>query len=242
MSNATPLRRVPRQIRAQERVQRVLDAAEQVFAEVGFEAATTNAIALAAGTSIGSIYEFFPNKEAVGAALAGRYIERIGALYDSIVVDTPGVVGPDLIEQIVTALDDFYREHPGTLPLLNGRFTSPHLVAAGEALQNAFVDHIAAIIAARRADTPSATVRLVSQVVAEITRGLLMLANQVPLHQRRAVMRELERVVTGYMRDAMGASTTLTNTTHTNTTHTNTTRATNSDDVAGVRLVRGDPA
>ena len=206
MIDPSPLRRVPRQVRAQERVQRVLDAAEQVIAEVGFEAATTNAIAAAADTSIGSLYEFFPNKDAVAAALAQRYIERIGALYDSIVVDSPGVLGLNLIEQIVHGLDTFYRQHPAAVPLLNGRFTSPDLIAAGEALQNALVAHVETIIKSRRPDVPMARRYLVAQVVAEIAQSLLVLANQVALHQRRSVLRELERVVSAYLREGLPAT------------------------------------
>jgi AcrR family transcriptional regulator len=58
-----------RQVRGQQRMELVLDVAAQVFAEVGFEAATTNAIAARAGMSPGSPYQFFPNKDAIAKAL-----------------------------------------------------------------------------------------------------------------------------------------------------------------------------
>ena len=58
-------RRVPTQERARRRVARILDAAALVFAEQGFEAATMEDIAARAETSIGSIYQFFPNKLAI---------------------------------------------------------------------------------------------------------------------------------------------------------------------------------
>src|SRR6266511_1332655 len=48
----------------------ILDAAAGVFADAGYERATTNAIAAAAGISPGSLYQFFPNKEAIAEALA----------------------------------------------------------------------------------------------------------------------------------------------------------------------------
>ena len=70
MAGKKVLRREPRQERGRRRIEGILEAAARVFAEVGYEAATTNAIAREARTSIGSLYQFFPNKGAVLEALA----------------------------------------------------------------------------------------------------------------------------------------------------------------------------
>lgn len=195
------MRRRPTQARAQERVERILDTAEGVFSEIGFDASSTNLIASRAGTSIGSLYEFFPNKEAIARALAERYVRNIGRLYDTLVVDQPGVEAEEMVERIVGGLDAFYRDHPGAVPLLNGRFTSQDLAAAGEALQSALTRRIDAIITGRRPDLPLAQCRLMSQVIAEQARALLAFADQVPLSQRRAVVRELEKAIVGYLRE-----------------------------------------
>ncbi len=58
-------RKTPGQLRALETRQRLLDAAARVFAEHGYTAGTTNRIAEAAGHSIGSLYQYFPNKDAI---------------------------------------------------------------------------------------------------------------------------------------------------------------------------------
>lgn len=192
------MRRKPRQARALERVERILDTAEQVFAEVGYDAATTNLIATQAGTSVGSLYEFFPNKAALAIALAERYTIQIGTLYDTLIVDQPDVEGPMIVERVVEALDDFYRRHPGAVPLLNGRHTSDELAEAGTSLQRAMVRRIEAVFAAR-SDMPAPRRFLVAQVIAEISRSLLALADEVPLHQRKAVIREVERAINGYL-------------------------------------------
>ena len=199
MPEASPLRRRPRQARAQVRLERILDTAEEVFAELGYDAATTNLIASRAGTSIGSLYEFFPNKEAMARALADRYIEQIGNLYSTLLVDVPGAADFELVEQIVSALDGFYRAHPGAVPLLNGRKTSSELATAGERLQQAFVVGIEGIVTARAPDIPEGRRHLIATVIAEIARALLTLADNVPLSQRQGVIREIERVVIGYL-------------------------------------------
>ncbi len=198
-----PLRRRPRQARALERVERILDTAEQVFAEVGYEAATTNLIATQAGTSVGSLYEFFPNKGALAMALAERYTVRIGTLYDTLIVDEPEITAEIMVERVVEALDEFYREHPGAVPLLNGRHTSDELAQAGTALQRAMVRRIEVILAGRRTDISAPRRQLVAQVIAEISRSMLVLADEVPLHQRKAVVRETERAIIGYLRESI---------------------------------------
>ena len=59
MTEAKSERRVPQQARSRERYNLILDSAARLFAEVGYEAATTNAIADVAGVSIGSLYQYF---------------------------------------------------------------------------------------------------------------------------------------------------------------------------------------
>ncbi len=75
-SKLNKMRRQPQQARSQERVQQILDVAEQLFVEIGYESATTRAIAAQADVSVGSIYQFFPDKEAILKALAIRYLQK----------------------------------------------------------------------------------------------------------------------------------------------------------------------
>ncbi|MEO7084123.1 MAG: TetR/AcrR family transcriptional regulator [Gemmatimonadaceae bacterium] len=70
------MRRTPLQARGHRRVDLLLDAAAEIVAEVGVKAATTNAIAARAKTSVGSLYQFFPDKHALVQALAQRLVDR----------------------------------------------------------------------------------------------------------------------------------------------------------------------
>ncbi|MFD3482212.1 TetR/AcrR family transcriptional regulator [Streptomyces sp. NPDC058665] len=69
-------RRKPRQVRAELTRERILTAAAHVFAEHGYAAGTTNRIAESARISIGSLYQYFPNKDAILAELLVRHIDR----------------------------------------------------------------------------------------------------------------------------------------------------------------------
>lgn len=66
-------RRMPTQVRARLTVEAVVEAAARVFRREGWSA-TTNRIAAEAGVSIGSLYEYFPNKEAILVAIAREHV------------------------------------------------------------------------------------------------------------------------------------------------------------------------
>ena len=78
-SAALTPRKSPRQERSRRTVERILDAAAHVFHEQGYSAATTNDIADEAGVSIGSLYQYFPNKDALLVALTQQHIESATA-------------------------------------------------------------------------------------------------------------------------------------------------------------------
>jgi AcrR family transcriptional regulator len=70
-------RRRPRQARAQATVDAIIQATARVLVEDGYDRASTNRIAQAAGVSIGSLYQYFPSKEALVAALVETHVERM---------------------------------------------------------------------------------------------------------------------------------------------------------------------
>ncbi|MEV4891794.1 TetR/AcrR family transcriptional regulator [Nonomuraea sp. NPDC055795] len=68
-------RKQPRQVRAELTRQRILTAAARVFAEYGYAAGTTNRIAERARISIGSLYQYYPNKDAILVELLVRHLD-----------------------------------------------------------------------------------------------------------------------------------------------------------------------
>ena len=75
-------RRRPRQDRSREMVERILEAGRSLLQEVGFKGLTTIAIAERAGLSVGSLYQYFPNKDALVSALHGRHMRQMMAVID----------------------------------------------------------------------------------------------------------------------------------------------------------------
>ena len=70
-------RKQPKQERSREMVETILAAAARVFVREGYARATTNRNAAAAGISVGSLYQYFPGKDAIAVALLRRHRARI---------------------------------------------------------------------------------------------------------------------------------------------------------------------
>ncbi|MBS0220666.1 MAG: TetR/AcrR family transcriptional regulator [Proteobacteria bacterium] len=81
LKTTSPLRprKTPRQPRSSETVASILEAAAQVLETKGLEGFNTNAVAQRAGVSIGSLYQYFPGKDALTIALMRRETERFRA-------------------------------------------------------------------------------------------------------------------------------------------------------------------
>ena len=104
--------RRPVQARAEKRRASLLDAAARILEREGYAAVTTNAIAREAKTAVGTVYDYFPDKEALLVALLARYRVRLHEAVLPVVVDGPSDLDA-LIERGVRAFARFYREEPG---------------------------------------------------------------------------------------------------------------------------------
>lgn len=110
-------RRKPRQARSQATVEAILDAAARVFARSGYAATTTNHVARKAGVSIGSLYEYFPSKEALLVALTERHVDEaereLTALFAALPARAGALSLEDLVTTLVRAMVDLHAHDPG---------------------------------------------------------------------------------------------------------------------------------
>ncbi len=121
-------RRVPTQERSRVRVANVLDAAAELIDEIGPDASTTGLIAARAGVSVGWLYDFFPNREAVYEAVMARSIATVTPIADRVheeYADRPWNEG---LCAVIDALVDFYRTDPGFRVLWFSRFQSAQMI------------------------------------------------------------------------------------------------------------------
>jgi AcrR family transcriptional regulator len=103
----TRLRTAPRKRAQQERsramVDAILEATARVLIAIGYDRASTKRIAEEAGISIGSLYQYFPSKEAVVAALMERHVASVLALVQGELAALAGAELPDAVRAVVTA-------------------------------------------------------------------------------------------------------------------------------------------
>ena len=112
-------RNKPKQLRAQLTVDAMLQATEELIKEFGFEQISTNKIAKRAGISIGSLYQFFPNKEALFEAVKERMIEGIAREATQIMAELKNVSAVVLAEALIDKVFERAREHPELVPVIS---------------------------------------------------------------------------------------------------------------------------
>ena len=96
-----PVAKEPKRERGKQRVAALIDAGAELFAEKGYEATTMTEIASRAGAAIGSLYQFFPSKEALAEALFNRFAERAAASFARVEELAPGRSARELADLLI---------------------------------------------------------------------------------------------------------------------------------------------
>jgi len=111
-------RRRPQQTRARRTVDAILDAVAEVLKRDGVSAVTTNRISEVAGVSIGSVYQYFPDKQAIFVALHQRHIEQIDRLIQARLLENAGAPIETMIRAMVEAMIDAHTPDPELYALM----------------------------------------------------------------------------------------------------------------------------
>lgn len=122
-------RRRPMQERSRARVVTVLDVTAELLDELGPDGVTTALIAERADVSIGWLYDFFPNREAVFDAVMARSIECVTPIVERVHAEMAGRQWDEVLCAVIDALFAFYRSDPGFRVLWFSRFQSAQMVA-----------------------------------------------------------------------------------------------------------------
>ncbi len=113
-------RKKPRQQRSAATWDAILEAAAQLFQRSGYAATTTNKVAERAGVSIGSLYQYFPNKDALLVALAERHLgeasHQLAAVFERLERERPGLQAS--LALLIDAAVTLHRHNPAMHRLL----------------------------------------------------------------------------------------------------------------------------
>ncbi len=202
------LRRQPQQKRGKQRVEKILIAAAEVFAEAGFAAATIQQIADRASTAVGSIYQFFPDKLAIFNALFAEHMrltEKIEADFFAKDIDFPLDRG---ISEYIDAYALYY-EQPIPRCIVLQYYLQP--IGSMNAIM-ADIPSLQAISFKRHAKmyrnrNPNLTItksELLSEVAHNIVQGLVPNAIKSNEKYRQEIYAEIKDVLYGYLNPHIG--------------------------------------
>lgn len=195
----TAARRVPTQERSKRRVESILDAAAVVFSESGFEAATTEAIAEKAGTSIGSLYQFFPNKLAVFEALAERCLERSRVAFDVLFASAQQRTWIDALDLMIDGLAALHQSDPAFRAML----VNFHLYGVFEktdvALTRSLIERVQENVKIHAPALTRADRRVVATTVVHVITGSLFLVRREDPAFSRRLIQETKVVLRRYL-------------------------------------------
>lgn len=198
------LRHAPTQARSRERLRRVLDAADEVLAQAGADVFTTTLVAARAGVPIGSVYRFFPDKEAIVEALAVRYWSDFEDLVAG-VAEADGIEATDdPVGAVLDVLVAGFRSRPGFLALWYGGLRTERVREATRPTRTAIAGSIERILARHWPSALDRTRAQVAEMVVLAGDGLLREAFRRERLGDRAVLAESKLMLGAYIAARLG--------------------------------------
>ena len=194
------LRKLPTQERSQRRVEAILQATIKLVLAHGYDATTTAMIAEAVNVPIGSLYQFFANKEAILAALAQRYVDHLLALRTLLFSgDIAAIPLPTLVDRTADTLIAFVDEHRGYTQLFNHAVFAPEIALTFARMQQEMVEGITAVIMGKAPQMSQATALACAKTLLHLIQGILPLVESSTGAERQIVTRELKRAWLAYL-------------------------------------------
>jgi AcrR family transcriptional regulator len=190
--------RQPQRQRGHERVASLLDAAAACFVEKGYDAATMTEIAARAGASIGSLYQFFPTKEALAQALLGGYVETLQLRLKKLAASSPDWDEDQLGTQLIRFLVGFRRRHPAFVVLAESAAPLPAI--RGMAIRELLREELQALLTRHAPHQDTANLRAAAVVVLQLMKAAVALNAEPGLAGRPLAMSQLQRALQLYLR------------------------------------------
>ncbi|MFF4449088.1 TetR family transcriptional regulator [Streptomyces sp. NPDC001502] len=193
---ATPRRR---QARGERRISQLLAAAAGVFCRTGYASASTNAIAREAGVSPGTLYQYFPNKEAIAVELGGQLLQRAhethGQAFRPENLQRPL---PELLDAVLDPVIAFNCENPAFWALMHGTGV-PGIAQEHEELHAGLLTRIEAVLRDFCPQTSAHELAHTSNMILGIFKSSLDLILAHEGDERAAYTAELKTVLLRYL-------------------------------------------
>lgn len=199
--SSIPGRRSPQQDRSTRRVTAFLEIAEELFAELGFENTTMTAVAERAGSSIGALYSYFPDKKVLALALLDIYAGKIEAHWKPLFDGIAKLSAKDFSEKFIDSFLDFVAEHPAYLQLL----AAPIRLRRSAGAKRAFRASLIEALRRRMPKLGPGAAELCANVMLQIVRGMMQLYSEAGQAEKAMVVEEFKKALTAYVTTVFSA-------------------------------------
>jgi AcrR family transcriptional regulator len=193
---SSAVRIAPQQDRSSRRLTGFLDAAAELFVEVGYEAATMTAIAKRSGSSIGALYNYFPDKPAIALTLLNQYAQALEAHWKPLMEHADNLSPREFANLFIERITELARQHPAYLRLISAPVRLRRDAAAKRALR-------VMIANAFRVKNPSLSDErsvLAANVSLQMVKGMMTLYAEAEPKRKDLVVNEFKKLLTLYLR------------------------------------------
>ncbi len=188
--------RVPQRERGIKRVATLLEAASSLFAEKGYDAVTMTEVAARANAPIGSLYQFFPSKDALAEAILNRFQGRLTEALDAIEARAATIAIAGLAEALLGLLTNLQQERAAASTLIESRQGASTRVAE---FRIALRERVMRILRAKFPDLPPNTAETMSMVLIQLIKAAARQDVENEAELRPRVLAELKYLMNLYI-------------------------------------------
>ena len=199
-----PAARAPQRQRGKDRVAALIEAAIAVFAEKSYAAVTMTEIAARAGAPIGSLYQFFPNKELIADALLQRYLDLTVSALDRIEADPASRHAEPLARLLLRVFVDLKTERAAILSLLDG--LQHEKAARGTEFRSAVLGRLQRILHAITSELAPTQAATAAITILQQMKAAAELSSRSEPAAVEALDKELVRMLALYLADLASAA------------------------------------
>lgn len=196
--DAAVMRKEPRQARSKVTVEAIVGAGARILSDQGWSGFTTNKIANVAGVSIGSLYQYFPDKMSLVEAIRRRHLDDCLTIMRQLVKEKMPL--EQFAESLVQNLIAAHRLYPGLhqvlldeVPVYKG------LVDPNDAFEMEYTGHYKSAIIAYRNSEESVTMKSMALVLSDAIDGVIHNAARRGMLESAELQQQLVRMVRAYL-------------------------------------------
>ena len=193
------------QARSRATVDALIEATARILVHDGFEKTSTNRIAEVAGVSVGSLYQYFPSKEALVAAVIDRHNEEIMGIVRMALIEVADLPVDKAVRRLVTVAIEAHRINPKLHRVLAEQIPRTGQLADVEAFNREVHNLVRTYLESRRKEMRRIDLELAAFIcvsaIEAVAHNMVLNETEMPSDKMvRALVDETTRMVVGYLR------------------------------------------